>query len=109
MKNTTMTTIANYIKNVPELSVEYAELAAELAKNEVKAQANRDLYATAHDVVMGKLTEVPVTVADLYESCKDELPEGFSKSKLQYAMLNYWAGEVVKIENPKSANEYRKA
>ena len=38
MKKNTMTTIAAYIKNVPELANEYAELAAELAKNEVKAQ-----------------------------------------------------------------------
>ena len=47
-----MTTIANYIKNVPELAAEYAELQAELDKNAEKAQANRDLYAAAHDVAL---------------------------------------------------------
>lgn len=104
-----MTTIANYIKNVPELSNEYAELAAELSKNEAKAQANRDLYATAHDVVMSHLGSEPVTVGDLFTACEDELPEGFSKSKIQYALLNYWKDEVVKHDNGKKAFTYSRA
>lgn len=109
MKKNTMTTIANYIKNVPELANEYAELAAELAKGEAKAQANRDLYAAAHDVVMAHLSDTPVTVTELFAACGDELPEGMSKGKIQYAILNYWASEVVKIENPKGANQYKRA
>lgn len=109
MKKTTMTTIANYIKNVPDLAAEYAELTAELAKGEAKAQANRSLYEAAHDVVMSHLTMQPVTVAELVEACEAELPEGMTKSKIQYALLNYWTDEVVKIENPKSANQYRRA
>jgi hypothetical protein len=88
MKKSTMTTIANYIKNVPELANEYAELSAELAKGEAKAQANRDLYATAHDVVMAHLSDTPVTVTELFSACGDELPEGMSKGKIQYAILN---------------------
>ena len=36
-----MNTIANYIKNVPELAEEYAELAAEIQKDIEKAEANR--------------------------------------------------------------------
>ena len=109
MKKATMTTIANYIKNVPELATEYAELAAELNKNEAKAQANRELYATAHDIVMAHLDATPVTVADLYTSCEDELPDGFSKSKVQYALSNYWADEVVKHDNGKKAYTYSRA
>ena len=109
MKKNTMITITNYLKNVPELANEYAELAAELAKGEAKAQANRDMYAAAHDVVMAHLTDTPVTVAELTAACGDELPEGFTKSKVQYALLNYWADEVTKIENAKGANQYRRA
>ena len=109
MKKATMTAIANYIKNVPELATEYAELAAELNKNEAKAQANRELYATAHDIVMAHLDATPVTVADLYASCEDELPDGFSKSKVQYALSNYWADEVVKHDNGKKAYTYSRA
>ena len=109
MKKNTMTTIAAYIKNVPELANEYAELQAELDKNAAKAQANRDLYATAHDVVMAHLDSTPVTVTDLFAACESELPEGFSKSKVQYALLNYWSDEVVKHDNGKKAFTYTRA
>jgi len=108
MKKATMTAIANYIKNIPELANEYAEIAAELAKGEAKAQANRELYSEAHDVIMAHLTDTPMTVADLVAACGDELPEGMSKSKVQYALLNYWNNEVVKIENAKGANQYKR-
>lgn len=109
MKKNTMTAIAAYIKNVPELANEYAELQAELDKNAAKAQANRDLYATAHDVVMAHLSNTPVTVTDLFTACESELPDGFSKSKVQYALLNYWSDEVVKHENGKKAFTYTRA
>lgn len=102
-----MTTIANYIKNVPELAAEYAELQAELDKNAEKAQANRNLYAAAHDVVIGALTDKPVTLAELWETVKDTVPEGMSKSKVQYALRELWAAEVVKIEG--KVNEYKRA
>ena len=36
------------------------EIANELAKGAEKAQANRDLYAQAHDVVIGALSATPV-------------------------------------------------
>ena len=107
MKKNTMATIANYIKNVPELAAEYAELQAELNKNAEKAQANRDLYAATHDVVIGALTDKPVTLAELWETVKDTVPEGMSKSKVQYALRELWAAEVVKIEG--KVNEYKRA
>ena len=102
-----MTAIANYIKNVPELANEYAELKAELDKNAEKAQANRDLYAAAHDVVMATLSDKPMTVAELWEAMKDKAPEGMTKSKVQYALRELWASEVVKIEG--KVNEYKRA
>ena len=107
MKKNTMTAIAAYIKNVPELAAEYAELQAELDKNAEKAQANRDLYAATHEVVIGALTEKPVTLAELWETVKDNVPEGMTKSKVQYALRELWAAEVVKIEG--KVNEYKRA
>jgi hypothetical protein len=56
---------------------------------------------------MAVLTETPVTLNDWYEACASELPEGFSKSKMQYAVRTYWTDEVVKIEG--KVNKYRKA
>jgi len=107
MKKNTMITIAAYIKNVPELATEYAELQAELDKNAEKAQANRDLYAAAHDVVINALSDKPVTLAELWETVKNTVPEGMSKSKVQYALRELWAAEVVKIEG--KVNEYKRA
>jgi len=107
MKKNSLTAIANYIKNVPELAAEYAELQAELNKNAEKAKANRDMYAAAHDVVIGALTDKPVTLAELWEVVKDTVPEGMTKSKVQYGLRELWAAEVVKIEG--KVNEYKRA
>ena len=76
------------------------EIVAELGKGEAKAQANRDLYAQAHDIVMNGLRVAgkPVTIGELYEEIADELPDGFSKGKVQYAITRLWADEVVKTE-----------
>ena len=82
------------------------EMKAELNKGEAKAAANRELYATAHDVVFNALSNRPMTIADIWEVVKDQVPNGFTKSKLQYAIREYWGDEVVKIEG--KVNEYRR-
>ena len=107
MKKATMTAIVNYLTNnlsyADEDEKEFLqstidELNAELAKGEAKAQANRDLYAQAHDVVIGALSATPVTIGELYDEIAEDLPEGFSKGKVQYAITRLWADEVVKTE-----------
>ena len=109
MKKSTMTAIANYIENVPELATEYAELRAELDKNAAKAEGNRKLYAAAHDIIMAHLSATePLTVAQVAEMCADELPENFSKSKIQFAFSNYWKDEITKHENGKNPYTYTK-
>jgi hypothetical protein len=114
MKKNTMETLVRYLngETVDNLDEIKAELEAELAKNAEKARVNRDMYATAHDVVMEHLPVAParLTVAALWELVKDEMPEDMSKSKMQYGLRELWSAEVQKFENPKSANEYaRKA
>ena len=83
------------ITNLDEIK---AQLEGELAKNEAKAQANRELYEATREIVLGALGETPMSVADLWEAVKDEVPEGMSKSKIQYALREYWASEVKKTE-----------
>lgn len=106
MKKNTMKRIEEALRNLPEYAAEYEEVRAENAKNEEKAQTNRDLYAAAHNVVIGALTDKPVTLAELWETVKDTVPEGMSKSKVQYALRELWAAEVVKIEG--KVNEYKR-
>jgi hypothetical protein len=101
MKKTTMNTILSLIATIdtPEAEAVRSELKAELSKGAEKAQANRELYETAWDVVYGALdTEYPATVAEIYEAVKESLPEGFTKAKVQYALGHYWDKDVVKHE-----------
>jgi len=108
MKKSTMNTIANYIKNVPELADEYAELAAEIQKDIEKAEANRALYDSAKDIVFKALTDQLVTCSDLWDKVKDEMPEGFTKNKMNYALLHYWNDEVIKVQDGRNPNQYRR-
>ena len=110
MKKATMIKVANYIRNIPELAEESAEFDAEIAKDTEKVNATRERYANAHDIVMNVMSDAPATVAEIYTRCENELPEDFTKGRLQYALLNYWKDEIVKIDNGKrSPMTYRKA
>ena len=100
MKKATYSTILSLIATIdtPEAQSVRDEITAELNKGAEKAQANKALYEQAKDIVLGALSDTPVTIAELYEEVKGELPEGFTKAKVQYAISHYWESEVVKTE-----------
>ena len=100
MTKALMNSILSVVSTIdtPEAEEIRVAITAELAKGAEKAQANRDLYASVKPVVMGALSETPVTISELYEEIKDNLPEGFTKSKVQYAITRLWADEVTKVE-----------
>ena len=100
MKKSTMQSLVNYLNGaaVTNLDEIKAELEAELNKGAEKAAKNRAMYDAARAIVISGLTDTPVTVAELYEAIKDNLPEGFTRSKVQYGITNYWTDEVVKHE-----------
>ena len=85
------------VDNLDEIK---AELEAELNRNAEKAAANRELYDAAKSVIFEgfRVAGTPITIAELYEEIKDELPDGFSKSKVQYAVTRLWTDEVTKVE-----------
>ena len=109
MKKNTMETLVRYLngETVDNLDEIKAELEAELAKNAEKAQANRELYDATHDVFVNALTDTPQTLAEIWERIKDEVPGGMTKSKIQYAVREYWSADVAKIEG--KVNEYKRA
>jgi len=109
MKKVTLYTILSLIATIdtPEAEEVRAELNAELNKGAEKAEANRTLYEQAKDIVLGALSDTPVTLAELYEEVKAELPEGFTRNKVQYALGHYWESEV-KVTKGK-VNAYSKA
>lgn len=102
MTKAIMNSILSLISDIhsEEADTVRSALTAELSKGEAKAQANRDLYAQAHDIVMEglRMASAPVTIGELYESIAEELPNGFTKGKVQYAITRLWAGEVTKTE-----------
>ena len=74
---------------------------------DVKAK-NNALYEQAKPIVLGVLTDMPMTIGEIYEGIENELPEGFTKGKVQYAITRLWADEIVKTEG--KVNSYsRKA
>ena len=111
MKKVSLSTILSLIATIdtPEAEQIRAEITAELNKGAEKANANRALYDQAKEIVLSGLTlcDKPVTIAELYEDIKDELPEGFTKAKVQYALTHYWENEVVKTTG--KVNTYARA
>ena len=76
------------------------ELEKELHRGEAERAAKAALYESAKNVVLEglRIAKVKVSVAELYEEIKDELPRGFSKAQVQYGLSHYWTDEVVKTE-----------
>jgi len=105
MKKSTLQTIVDYIDSMEDLAPQTmidarAEIVAELNKGAEKAQANRDLYDKAHDVVikaMSKLT-APAPISEIFAEVENALPEGMTKGKFQYAVTRLWSDEIVKTE-----------
>lgn len=83
------------------------ELNAELNKGADKRAAKVAEYDAVRETILGGLSDTPVTIAELYESIKDELPEGFSRNKVQYAIVNLYKDAVEKISG--SPNTYKRA
>lgn len=83
------------------------ELTKEINKGAEAKAKNAEAYDAIHDIVMNALTSVPATVAEIWEAIEDEVPEGITKGKVQYALTHLWQTEIVKIEG--KPNTYRKA
>lgn len=100
MKKISLEAIRDYLTEQNALTEIRDEIVAELAKGAEKAEANRALYAEAHDVIVGVMANLtaPATIADIYEEAKNALPEGMPKGKVQYAITRLWADEMVKTE-----------
>ena len=84
-----------------------AELDKEITKGDAQKAKNAEAYESIHDIVMGALSAVPVTVAELWDTIETEVPDGITKGKVQYALTHLWQDEIVKIEG--KPNTYQKA
>lgn len=84
-----------------------AELDKEINKGAEAKAKNAEAYDAIHDIVVGTLSDTPVTVAELWDTIEKNVPEGITKGKVQYALTHLWQDEIVKIEG--KPNTYRKA
>ncbi len=84
-----------------------AEIDKELNKGAEQKAKNAEAYEAIHDIVMEALTTMPATVSEIWEAVKDEMPEGITKSKVQYARTPLRGDEIVIAEG--KPNGYRKA
>ena len=107
MKKASLSAIYSALKGIDFDSEILAEVEKELNKGEEKKAKNAEAYNAIHDLVIGSLSDIPVTSADVFENIKADLPDGMTKSKVQYALTHLWADEIVKIEG--KPNTYRKA
>ena len=95
-----MMTIANVLNTVDfdGKDAVLAELNADINRGAEQKAAKAAEYAAVHDIVIGALSDTPVTIAELYDSVRADLPDGFSKGKVQYAVTRLWTDEVVRHE-----------
>ncbi len=84
-----------------------AELDKEINKGAEAKTKNAEAYESIHDIVMRALTSAPATVAEIWDAIEDEVPEGITKGKVQYALTHLWGDEIVKVDG--KPNGYRKA
>ena len=108
MKKLSLETIYTYLNDngfaFPEIM---DELRKEISKGEIAKAKNAEAYESIHELVVDTLSAVPVTIAELWDAIKDEVPAGITKGKVQYAVTHLWESEIVKIEG--KPNTYRKA
>ena len=101
MKKAIMNTILSLIATIdtPEAEAVRNELTAELAKDQARKDANAQTYELVKPLVFENLTaDTPVTLAELWEAVKDDVPGDFTKGKLQHAMTRVWVDELEKHE-----------
>ncbi len=107
MKKNTLTALYNYFvknDNTIDLSTVIEDIRNEYDRIIAKAQANREIYDAAHDVLIAALTDTPQTSKEIFEG--NEWPKDFTQGKLNYALRAMWTDEIVKHDNGKSAFTY---
>ena len=98
MKNTTYTTVyafltANGFDNEEIL----AEFEKEINRSAEAKQAKDALYAQAKDIVLQAM-DAPATIGEIFDVVEGELPSGFTKGMLQYAITRLWKDDIDKTE-----------
>ena len=106
MKKSTLEMMKNYLNgdDTVDLSTLRDEVNAEWERTTAKSRANANLYDAAHDIAMGIFDDTPKTASEVFDA--GDWPEGFTLSKLRYAIRETWSDELEKHENGKNPFTY---
>ena len=109
MKKSTLSTIYSALLDSGYESTDpiMEEISKEINRDAERKAKNAEAYESIHDLIVSNLGSAPVTCGELYEAIENELPEGITKGKVQYALTHLWQDEIVKIEG--KPNTYRRA
>ena len=109
MKKSTLEAIRNYLNGeTVDLDTLRQEVNEEYTRLTAKATENAALDEEAAPVVLAALSDTPQTAAQIYDAVVADLPEGFTKNKVQYLLLHQLEKRVNKQDNGKNANTYTK-
>ena len=98
MKITTYATVYSFLTaNGFDNAEILAEFEKEINRTAEAKQAKDALYAEAKSIVLDAM-DAPATIGEIFEAVKGDLPEGFTKGNLQYAITRLWKDEVDKTE-----------
>ena len=111
MKKVSLTAILDILNGVSYSDEMVAELKNEISKELNKGQAQKDknaeAYESIHSLIVDTLSDTPVTCGEVWEAIENDVPDGITKGKVQYALTHLWQDEIVKIEG--KPNTYRRA
>ena len=98
MKKTTYETVYSFLTtNGFEDAEILAEFEKEINRGAEAKQAKDALYAKAKPIVLGAM-DAPATIGEIFDAVEKDLPEGFTKGMLQYAITRLWKDDVEKTE-----------
>ena len=82
---------------VAELTAELERLEKAQAERQRKSAAKAATYAEALEVVLANTEKgVPMTSAEVWDSCESAFAEGFTKANLAYALSRVWVDHFAK-------------
>ena len=98
MKNTTYATVYSFLTaNGFDNAEILTEFEKEINRNAEAKQAKEALYAEAKPIVLGAM-DAPATITEIFEAVESNLPNGFTKGNLQYAVTRLWKDDIDKTE-----------
>lgn len=101
MKNSTMNTIYTTLNTINFEGKEEVmqELYNELHRNDRVKEEKANAYAVAWETIKTTINDLGApTLSEIWDCCKENLPDGFTKSKVSYGLTHYWKDYVNKIE-----------